>query len=69
MRKVFISVSLDRAENKFHLCWVFFYGFHALFTELASTEFNKKKNFKTGSHMALFIFKNYFATAFSVFNF
>ena len=28
-----------------------------------------KKTFKTGSHTALFIFKNYFVTVFSVFNY
>ena len=27
-----------------------------------------KKKFKTGSHMALFIFKNYFAVVFSIFS-
>ena len=34
---------------------------------LASTEFGKI-NFKTGSHDTIHIFKNYFATVFSVFN-
>ena len=43
-------------------------GSHALFTKLASTKFNKKKTFKTGSHGIIHTFKNYFATVFSIFS-
>ena len=50
----------------FQLCPAFFSGSSALFTVSASTFFNKN-NFKTGSHDTIHTFKNYFATAFSVF--
>ena len=46
----------------FHLC-----GSRALFMESATTEFGKI-NFKTGFYSTIHIFKNYFATVFSVFN-
>jgi len=45
----------------------FFYGSHALFTGLTSTE-KHKSNFKIGSHSTIHTFKNYFVTVFSIFN-
>ena len=42
-------------------------GSFALFTGSTSTEFSKK-TFKTGSHVVLFTFKNYFVTVFSIFS-
>ena len=45
----------------------FFNGSRALFTGPASTFFYKN-NFKTGISGTIHIFKNYFATVFSVFN-
>ena len=46
---------------------VFSSGSHALFTGSTSTIFNNVF-FKTGSHGTIHIFKNYFATIFSVFD-
>ena len=45
-----------------------FSGSRALFTKHTNTFFNKN-NFKTGSHDTIYIFKNYFTTIFSIFNF
>ena len=49
-------------------CLLFFDGSHALFTRLATTDFNKFY-FKTESQGTIHIFKNYFATLFSYFSF
>ena len=51
----------------FRLC-LLFSGSCALFTQFANIE-SGKCNFKTGSHGTIHIFKNYFATIFSVINF
>ena len=53
--------------NYLSACVWFFCGSHALFTGLASTDFNKF-NFKTESHGTIHTFKNYFATVFLVFS-
>ena len=54
----------------FHVGLCFFSGSPALFMGPKSTLFRKKKNFKTGSHITIHTFKNYFVTMFqfSIFN-
>ena len=60
-----LSVCLDCTENNRLAYPCFFVWSRALFTEPASTDFNKFF-FKIGSHSTIHIFKNYFVTVFSV---
>ena len=64
-----LSVSMDVAKN-WKLCvsvGFFFCGSHALFTGSTNTDFSKFF-FKIGSNGTIHIFKNYFATVFSIFS-
>ena len=65
------KIRLGLESNAFVLLCViayFFCGSRALFTGPASKEFSKYK-YKTGSHGTIHIFKNCFATVFSIFYF
>ena len=81
LQKLKFSICLDpRSRFHVHVFSFFFFFFtrflhfetiiivHALFMEPTITLF-RKKNIKNGLHGTIYIFKNYFVTVFSVFNF
>ena len=59
---MYVWIALKIADVR--VC-VFLCGSCALFTRPVSTNFSKFF-FKTGSHGTIYIFKNYFATVFSI---
>ena len=66
LNRVYNTLQLSLDSTFLAICISFFYGSRALFTGSTSTNFSKFF-FKIGSHGTIHIFKNYFATVFSVF--
>ena len=62
--QVYVWIALKIADMR---VYVFLCESHALFTEPASTDFNKFF-FKIGSYSTIHTFKNYFTTIFLIFN-
>ena len=63
-----LRLGLDCDEKQQNACLRFFVGVPCIVHGTASTDFSKFF-FKTRFHGTIYIFKNYFVTVFSVFNF